>query len=103
MNKSDLIAQLLLKHGDAKKYVVLCEDDNKRYIRYAFVDGCPENCDKLAAWTTELNVGEVYEVSGWTGDHWVINGSEPVDIDRLMNEKFELSANDIFNIVNNKS
>ena len=64
MNKTDLIARLLGKYGDAKKYVVLCQDNNRRYIKYAFINGCPENCDKLAGWTTELDVGKVYEVSG---------------------------------------
>ena len=99
MNKTDLIARLLIEYGDAKKYVVMCEDDSRRYIKYAFIDGCPENCDKLAGWTTELDAGKVYKVSGWTGDHWVIDGSQPVDIDKLMNEKFDLSANDICNIM----
>lgn len=98
--KSKLVALLLTISGETTRYVRLCCDtDGKRYIRYAFADGCPENCQALPAWTSELVPGEVYEVSGWTGDHWAINGSTPVDTAALMEKKYMLSANDITSIM----
>lgn len=98
--KSKLIALLLTMSGEATRYVQLCcGADGKRYIRYAFADGCPDDCQALPVWTSELVPGKVYEVSGWTGDHWAINGSTPVDTATLMEKKYTLSANDIINIM----
>lgn len=100
MNKSDLLAKLLVSYGDIKKYVRLNNCSNGLYFTYAFCDGYPENNDKLPKWASELEIGQIYELTGWCGDHWAINGSQPVNVGKLMNERYNLSVNDINNIIN---
>lgn len=99
MNKSELLAKLLVKYDDIKKYVILKEDISGKYFKYAFCDGYPENCYKLPLWAGELELDKIYKLSGWMGDHWAICGSQPTDVDRLMKEKYQLSAEDIFELM----
>ena len=33
------------------------------------------------------------------GNHWAICGSQPTDVDRLIKEKYQLSAEDIFELM----
>lgn len=99
MNKSELLAKLLVSYGNIKKYVRLNNCSNGLYLSYAFTGGCPENNDKLPKWASELEVNQIYELAGWMGDHWALNGSQPVDVNKLMNEHYSLSANDINKIV----
>lgn len=96
---SDLLAKLLIKHDDIKKYVVLLEDGNGKYLQYAFCDGQPENCYDIPAWATELKTGEIYKLSGWVGDHWALCGSQPVNTEKLLDEKYQLSAADIIKLL----
>lgn len=99
MNKSDLLARLLLKYDDIKKYVILKEDISGKYFKYAFVNGYPDNCYSLPAWASELEVGRIYKLGSWIDDHWAIEQSQPVNIEKLMKQKYELSAEDILELV----
>ena len=98
MNKTELLAHLLVRHGSIDKYVILREDERGRHFEYAFKQGCPENCNCLPAWASELPVNNIYKLSGWTGDHWALCGGQPVDVDKLMSEKYEMSVDDIMNL-----
>ncbi len=99
MNKSELLAKLLVKYGDIKKYVTLCEDITGKYFKYTFCAGYPDNYNKLPKWADELEIGKIYELSGWMGDHWALKGSQPIDAEKLMKEKYQLSAEDIFTLM----
>ena len=47
----------------------------------------------------ELELDKIYKLSGWMGNHWAICGSQPTDVDRLIKEKYQLSAEDIFELM----
>ena len=102
VRKEDILAKLLIKDDVVKNYVVLCDDAVGRYIKYAFINGYPEHYNCLPKWSEELpaNDGAVYELSGYTGEHWAFKDSKPIDVDILMNHKFSLSVNEIAELVN---
>ena len=99
VKKEAILAKLLVDSGDVEKYVILKEDITGRYIRYAFIDGYPHDCYNLPIWSKELKADEIYEISGYTTDHWCFKDSKPVDVNQLMNKKFELSTNEIEELI----
>ena len=101
VKKEDILAKLLVKDGSIKNYVILCEDVTGRYLKYAFIDGYPEHYNMLPQWSSELpaNDGSVYELSGFTSDHWAFKDAAPVDVNRLLAKTFTLSVNDIYDLI----
>ena len=99
MKKEELLAKLLLKSDDIKNYVILVNDITGRHIKYAFMHGYPDNPYNLPKWSLEMKAGDIYELSGYTGDHWAFKDTRPIDVDMLLNKKFELSANEIEDLV----
>lgn len=101
MKKEEILAKLLIKNDEVKNYVVLCEDIQGRYLKYAFINGYPENYNQLPQWSLELpaNDNSVYELSGWSSDHWAFKNAQPIDVDKLLEKKFELSVNDIVELM----
>ena len=49
----DLIKKILSVKGDIDKYVILCEDEQGRYIKYAFIDGEPHD-NRCLSWYDKL-------------------------------------------------
>lgn len=45
----DLIKKILAINGELDKYVILCEDEQGRYIKYAFIDGEPHD-NRCLSW-----------------------------------------------------
>lgn len=99
VKKEEILAKLLVESGDIERYVILKENHTGRYIKYAFIDGYPHDCYRLPSWTTELDTDNIYEVSGFTGEHWVFQDGKPVDVEKLMNKKFELSTDEIMDLL----
>ena len=101
MKKEDILAKLLIENDKVKDYVILCNDISGKYIKYAFADGYPADCYKLPVWISELpvNDGAVYELSGFTGEHWCFKDSKPVDVQKLFEKKFNMSTNDIVSLI----
>ena len=95
VNKQESLAKILVQTSDIKNYVILVDDDGGRYIRYAFMKGCPENKYNLPKWSAEMQSGNIYELSGYTGDHWAFKDTKPIDVNMLVNKKFKLSVNEI--------
>ena len=106
MEKKDLLAALLISSGEVNKYVIYINDPvlNKQYFKYAFIHGYPEHYDQLAKWMyTELIDGEIYELSGYTGDAWSLKDGSPISIDKLLNKKFNISVNELNKILESQS
>ena len=53
MKELDLIKKILSVKGDIDKYVILCEDEQGRYIKYAFIDGEPHD-NRCLSWYDKL-------------------------------------------------
>lgn len=49
----DLIKKILSVKGDIDKYVILCEDEQGRYIKYAFIEGEPHD-NRCLSWYDKL-------------------------------------------------
>ena len=45
----DLIKKVLSIKGELDKYVILCEDEQGRYIKYAFIEGEPHD-NRCLSW-----------------------------------------------------
>lgn len=88
-NKHDIVKRLLEREGTITDYVILEKhnENSKPYLRYAFIDGYPKNRYSIPRWATELEVDKIYKLEGWNGNYWMINGSTPVDIEKLYTEK----------------
>jgi len=100
VSKDDVLAKILIQTGELNNYVTLDKDNNgKLYIHYALTDGSPHDCYNLPAWCEELKTKRIYEISGYTGDHWAFKDTKPVNVNKLLNHKFSLSINDIFKLI----
>ena len=101
----DILASLLLLSHDIDKYVILVDDKvlNKKYFKYAFVNGYPMDFDKLPKWADELECGKIYELSGRNSETWCLKDGNPVDVNSLLERKFSISTKDIMSILENIS
>lgn len=101
IKKEDILAKLLLRDNSIKNYVFLCEDLTGRYLKYAFIDGYPEHFNMLPQWSAELpaNDGSIYELSGFTGDHWSFKDAKPINVNKLMSKEFTISVNELIDLL----
>ena len=64
----DLIKKILSVKGDIDKYVILCEDEQGRYIKYAFIEGEPHD-NRCLSWYDKLQPKALerngHDISEW--------------------------------------
>lgn len=68
----ELIKKILEIQGNLDKYVILCEDNNGRYIKYAFQDGEPHD-NRCLSWYDKIQPNALkrngHDVEQWAKAH----------------------------------
>lgn len=67
----DLIKNILSINGELDKYVILCEDEQGRYIKYAFIDGEPHD-NRCLSWYDKLQP-KALKRNGHAIDEWKLH------------------------------
>lgn len=65
--KMEIFRKYIEVTGKEDKYGILCKDDDGYYVRYAFRDGCPEDC-RCLSWYDKPQYN-AYKRNGWDDEH----------------------------------
>lgn len=65
--KMELFRKYLEITGKEDEYGILCKDDEGYYVRYAFRDGCPEDC-RCLSWYDKPQYN-AYKRNEWDDEH----------------------------------
>lgn len=67
----DLIKKILAIKGELDNYVILCEDEQGRYIKYAFIDGEPHD-NRCLSWYDKHHP-KALKRNGYSIDEWKLH------------------------------